>query len=56
MTGHLIQEDGCRWLRIVPPDGFEWDEPVEGWHLVIHLFEGHAQWKHSDGRTIRDQP
>jgi hypothetical protein len=56
MTARMISEDGSRWLRITPPDGFEWDEPISGWHLVIHLFEGYAVWKHQDGRQIKDQP
>lgn len=54
MTAHLIYEDGRRWLRITPADGYAWDEPIAEWKYIINLTEGFASWKHKDGREIRE--
>lgn len=33
-------EDGKQWLRILPEDGMEYDEPIEGWVEVLDLTTG----------------
>ena len=56
MTAQLIFDDGARWLRITPQDGFAWDEPVAGWALILDLSDGRSYWRHTDGRKISDKP
>ena len=48
MKAHMISEDGKRWIRIIPDDGFAWDEPITGWEQVIYLFEGRTAWRKNE--------
>jgi hypothetical protein len=56
MQAYMYETEGQRWLRIIDAGGQEWDESITGWSLVIHLCEGHAMWKHTDGRLLKDAP
>lgn len=44
-------EDGQTWLRIVT-DTDEWDEPIQGWSIVIALDTGLLFYRHVDGKQI----
>ena len=50
-------EDGATWLRIIPPDGVEYDESIAGWAIVHTLMAKDAPlrgtyYRHADGREI----
>jgi hypothetical protein len=47
-------EDGETWARIEDDSGNVWDEPINGWSMVISLIDGSTEWKHVDGRIGKD--
>jgi hypothetical protein len=56
MQAYMYETEGQRWLRIIDATGQEWDEPIAGWSMVVHLCEGYNMWKHTDGRLLKDTP
>jgi hypothetical protein len=54
MQAYMHYSDGARWIRIIDENGSEWDEPIQGWSLVLDLIRGGANWRHDDGREYRD--
>jgi hypothetical protein len=48
-------EDGKQWLRLVDNLGNEFDEPISGWTEVINLLDGTTQFRHTDGRELKEK-
>jgi len=53
-TAYMHCEDGQRWIRIIPPNGMEYDEPVTGWSYIMGgMSLRHSFYRHTDGREYR---
>ena len=45
-------QDGKRWFRIVTDTGYDFDEPIAGWSMVMDLEQGRLYYVHKDGRRV----
>lgn len=43
-------DEGRTWLRVEPESGYAWDEPMDGWVLILDICAGRGYYRHTDGR------
>jgi hypothetical protein len=49
-----LNDEDARALFITGDKGYEWEEPIAGWCLVLDLIHGGRYWQHTDGRRLAD--
>lgn len=50
ITAYHHVEDGKPWLRIMPGDGYDYDEDLSGWSLILDMTSGTTYYQNQDGR------
>lgn len=45
MKAYRHWQDGKQWLRIIPDNGMEYDEPISGWVEILNLTNGNISYK-----------
>lgn len=52
MKAYHYSEGDKVWLRVIKDDGYDWEEEITGWAIVLDTTDGKSYYRHRDGRQI----
>lgn len=52
MKAYHYTEGNETFLRVLKDDGYDWEESISGWNLILDTITGKSYYRHRDGRQI----